>query len=182
MDSTALQSASTALRTAERPVEAWLANAPERKRAAILNYAAGERSIVLSFLYASLLGMEVSIDDWEAFVLSRWKKLDHRAILESEVMALHKDIAEIREAVETGRMRQGDAPTKLAYLSRELRGHMEHMSKELMMHDRRSLLLAGVEVAGKYLKKTLGTDTRTWPVIEASLEAAWTDLEEKNSG
>jgi hypothetical protein len=41
-------------------------------------------------------------------------------------------------------------------------------------------MLAGVETSMKYLKKTLGSDGRIWPVIEASLEAAFCDIEEKN--
>ena len=166
----------------ERPVEAWLERTDERRRSAVLQYAAGERSAVLSYLYASMLGLEVSIDQWEAFVLTRWKKLDHRAILESEIMALHDDISEIRRAVEEGKIRQGDAPTKLAYLSKELRGHIEHLSREVNSHDRRSLLLAGVEVSAKLLKKVFGRDANVWPAIEATLESAWSDIESRNQG
>ena len=121
----------------ESPVETWLHELPERKRSAALQYAAGERSIVTSFLYCSLLGMEASIDDYEAWAIQRWKKLDHRAILETEIMALHDDISEIRRAVEEGKIRMGDAPTKISYLSKELRGHIEHLSREVNMHDRR---------------------------------------------
>lgn len=166
----------------ERPVEAWLERTDERRRSAVLQYAAGERSNVLSYLYASMLGMDASIDQWETFVLTRWKKLDHRAILETEIMALHGDIAELRRAVEEGKIRLGDAPTKLAYLSKELRGHIEHLSREVNSHDRRSLILAGVEISAKLLKKVFGRDSNVWPAIEATLESAWSDIESKHQG
>lgn len=166
----------------ERPIEAWLERIDERRRAAVLQYAAAERSPVLSYLYAALLGMDASVDQWEAFVAQRWKKLDHRAILESEIMALHSDIAGIRDAVETGAIRQGDAPTKLAYLSKELRGHIEHLSREVTTHDRRSLILAGVEISSKLLRKVFGRDSAVWPAIEATLESAWADIEHKHQG
>jgi dGTP triphosphohydrolase len=165
----------------EQPVEAWLASLPERKRSAALQYAAGERSIVASYLFCSLLGLDASIDDWEAFALQRWKKLDHRAILETEIMALHDDIAEIRRAVEEGKIRLSDAPTKISYLSKELRGHIEHLSREVNAHDRRSLLLAGVEIASKSLRKVFGRDANVWPAIEATMESVFADIESKNA-
>lgn len=165
----------------EQPVEAWLASLPERKRSAALQYAAGERSIVASYLFCSLLGLEASIDDWEAFALVRWKKLDHRAILETEIMALHNDIAEIRRAVEEGKIRLSDSPTKVSYLSKELRGHIEHLSREVNLHDRRSMLLAGVELAAKSLRKVFGRDANVWPAIEATLEGCFADIDAKHS-
>ncbi len=164
----------------EQPVEAWLTALPERKRSAVLQYAAGERSIVSSYLFCSLLGLEASIDDWEAFALQRWKKLDHRAILETEIMALHDDIAAIRNAVDDGKIRLGDSPTKISYLSKELRGHIEHLSREVNAHDRRSLLLAGVELAAKSLRKVFGRDANVWPAIEATVESVFADIEAKH--
>lgn len=166
--------------TRNSPVDNWLKALPERKRSAALQYAAGERSIVASYLYCSLLGLDASIDDYEAWALSRWKKLDHRAILESEIMALHDDIAEIRRAVEESKIRLGDAPTKISYLSKELRGHIEHLSREVNAHDRRSLLLAGVELAAKNLRKVFGRDANVWPAIEATVESVFAEIEAKH--
>ena len=170
----------TLLQKHEAPIEAALVQLPERKRSAILQYAASERSPVLSYLYASLLGVEVSIDDWEAWLMRRYKKLDHRALLETEVVNLHADIAAIRDAVQDGSIRQGDAPTKLAYLSKELRGHIEQLTKEVSVHDRRSLLLAGVEITSKMLRKVFGKDANVWPAIEATIESAFAEIESKH--
>lgn len=166
----------------ESPVDTWLHELPERKRAAALQYAAGERSIVTSYLYCSLLGLEASIDDYEAWALQRWKKLDHRAILETEIMSLHDDIGEIRRAVEEGKIRLGDAPTKISYLSKELRGHIEHLAREVNVHDRRTLLLAGVEITAKSLRKVFGRDANVWPAIEAVVESVFADIEAKHQG
>ena len=166
----------------EKPVDAWLERVDERRRSAVLQYAAGERSVVLSYLYAAMLGLDASIDQWEAFVLSRWKKLDHRAILETEIMALHDDIARLRQQVDDGHLRASDAATKLSYLSKELRGHIEQVGRDVSLHDRRTLLLAGVEVSSKLLRKVFGRDTNVWPAIEATLESAWADIESRHQG
>ncbi|MGB7565853.1 MAG: hypothetical protein WBM08_14025, partial [Prochlorococcaceae cyanobacterium] len=61
------------------PIEAWLDSISERKRAAVLAYTAAERSPVLSYLYASMLGLEIGIDDFEAWISRRWDKLDTSA-------------------------------------------------------------------------------------------------------
>jgi hypothetical protein len=162
------------------PTEEWLRGLPDRKAAAILQYTAQERSPVLSYLYASLLGYEGSVDDWDAFVLGRFDKFDHRKTLEREARSLETDIGTIREAVEMGKIRVGDGPTKISYLSRELRGHIETLSKDQLLHDKRSLLLAGVEVTSKMLRKVFGKDGSVWPAIEAALEGAWADIEDRH--
>jgi hypothetical protein len=162
------------------PVVSWLDSLPERKRSAVLQYAASERSPVLSFLYASMLGLDGSIDEWEAFTFRVFDRLDTRGILQSEITKLQGDIEELRTLRGEGKMRSGEAATKVSYLSRELRGHIEALSKEQTLHDRRSLLLAGVEVASKMLKKVFQGDASTWPAIEATLEACWADISERH--
>jgi len=164
----------------ERPVEAWLETIPRERASAVINFAAHERSVVLSYLYASMMGMEVPIDQWEGWARERLDKLDHRAILESEIVQLQKDLSALRLMIEEGKMRRGDGPTKIAYLSRELRGHVEHLSKDLTAHDRKSLLLGGIEVAGRYLRKVFGSNAAVYPAIEEALQAAWSEIEFKN--
>ena len=164
----------------KNPVESWLATLPEYRRSVVLGYVREERSLVLSYLYASLLGLEAPIDEWEAWTTRHFKKLDHRAILETEIVELHKDIGNIRQMVEDGTMRAGDAPTKISYLSKELRGHIEHLSKEISSHDRGTLLLAGVEIASKALRKVFGKDGSVWPAVEAAMESAWAEIEAKH--
>lgn len=161
-------------------VEGWLAELPEYRRTTVLGYVRDERSLVLSYLYASLLGLEAPIDEWEAWAKRHFKKLDHRAILESEIVELHKDIGNIRAMVEDGALRASEAPTKISYLSKELRGHIEHLAKEINSHDRGTLLLAGVEIASKALRKVFGKDGSAWPAIEAALESAWAEIEAKH--
>ena len=159
----------------------WLEGLPDRKQSAILQYAAAERSPVLSYLYASMLGCPASVDDWEGFVNTSFDKLDTRGLLQSEVVKLHQDIADIRQLVEDEQMRPGDAPTKISYLSRELRAHVETLAKEQVLHDRRSLLLAGVEVTAKLLRKVFGRDGQMWPAIEAALEGVWAEIDERHA-
>lgn len=170
----------SALVQSDKPVEAWLRTLPERKRAAVLAYTGNERSVVLSYLYASLLGLQLGIEDWEAWAIARYKKLDHRAMLETEIVEISNDISQVRTARDEGRIRAGEAPRKIADLNRELRGHAEFLAKDIATHDKRSLLLAGVEVTSKMLRKVFGRDGNVWPAIEAAVEAAWADIETRH--
>lgn len=158
----------------EAPIEAWIDTLEERQQAAVLEFTREEPSTVLSYLYASLLGVPCSVDQWDAWVKIRCPKTDHRRILNDEITQLKVDLAEIRDKVPPR-----DQPTKIAYLSKELRGHIEHLSKEAQLTDRRSLLLAGVDVMLKHLKKVYGHDGQTWPAIEAIAEAAFAEIDQK---
>lgn len=168
------------------PIEAWIESLSPRKRAALLQYVQLERSAVNSYLYASMLGLDcVGVDEWEAWVMARCPKLDYRAVLEGEIVNMQKDIVELRLAAhpkdgDKPSIRLGDLPTKISYLNKEIRQHSESLAKDQAIHDRRSLLLAGMSVLVKNLRKVYGRDGSVWPAIEAVVEASWADIEARH--
>lgn len=169
------------------PIEAWMRTLSPRRAAALLQYTQAERSPVLSYLYASLLGMEgVGVDEWDAWCLRRFRRRNHLAILEEEVGRLYEDLEKLRQAaypIDPGAkplIRIGELPTKVSYLQKELRGHIETMARMQALHDRRSLLLAGMDVLAKNLRKVYGRDATVWPAIEATVEASWADIEARH--
>lgn len=177
------------------PVDAWLDSLDEAKQAAVLEYAAAERSVVLGYLYARLLGLEASIDEFETWSNRRWRRLDHEAILETEIVALQMDLQNLRASVtqegpdgididDNGRPQRrkktvDDIATRISYLSREMRASLESLRAHRTLQDRRALLLAGVEVTRKYLAKVYGRDATIWPAIEAILESAYAEIDSK---
>ena len=169
------------------PIEAWMRTLTPRRQAALLQYTQTERSPVLSYLYASLLGMEaVGVDELEALVMARFHKRNHLAILEEEIKRTTEDLERVRQAAypedpdAKPLIRIGELPTKISYLAKELRGHVEAMARIQGMHDRRSLLLAGMDVLAKNLRKVYGRDATVWPAIEATVEASWADIEARH--
>jgi hypothetical protein len=185
MEALAVQEPSPLLQRLE-PIESWIHTLSPRRQAALLQYTQGERSPVLSYLYASLLGMEgIGVDEWEAWVMTRFSKANHLAILEEEIRQTSNDLEQVRLAAypEHGgkpTIRISELPTKISYLAKELRGHIEVMGKIQSMHDRRSLLLAGMDVLTKNLRKVYGRDATVWPAIEATVEASWADIEARH--
>jgi hypothetical protein len=188
MDSVDLAVAEPAAPVLQRlePIEAWIRSLSPRRQAAVLQYTQAERSPVNSYLYASLLGMEaVGVDEWEAWVMARFQRTNHLAILENEIQRTTEDLEQVRAAAypEDGgkpQIRISELPTKISYLAKELRGHVETMAKIQSMHDRRSLLLAGMDVLAKNLRKVYGRDATIWPAIEATVEASWADIEARH--
>lgn len=177
---TALANAKAELVRHERPVEAWLQAVDEPIRAAVMEKAAAERSVVLSYLFASALGMEASIDEWEQFVLLTWPRLSHNELLDAEIEKLRSDIDGLRNRISGGGSFGRTNPYgTISLLSRELRGHIEHLSKVQAVTERRALILAGVEITAKTLRKALGTEP-LWPAIEAAIEAVWADVEARH--
>jgi hypothetical protein len=175
------------------PVDAWLDTLDEAKQAAVLEYAGAERSVVLGYLYARMLGLEASIDEFDAWSCRRWRRLDHEAILETEIVSLQLDLQNLRAEVtqegpsadisSEGRPRRRktveDIATKISYLSKELRAALESLRAHRTLQDRRALLLAGVEVTRKYLAKVYGRDATIWPAIEAILESAYAEIDSR---
>jgi len=42
------------------------------------------------------------------------------------------------------------------------------------------MLLAGVEITSKMLRKVFGRDTNVWPAIEATVESVFAEIEAKH--
>lgn len=163
------------------PVQFWLDSQVERRRLAVIRMAERERSIVLSYLYAALLGLPEPIDVWEEWVKLRFERLDTATMLQDELGRLETDLACLREHCAGDPRKTADFSTKISYLTKELRGHADQLEKMQAVLDRRALLLAGVEQTGRLLRKTFGKQENLWEAIEATLEAGWAEIESKHS-
>lgn len=163
------------------PVQQWLDAQPERQRLAVIRYASVETSPVLSFLYASLQGLPYPIDIWEDWLQLRFERISNARLMEDEAGRLEKDLAAVRMYCSGDARRIAEFATKISYLTKELRGYLAERDKAATVLDRKALLLAGVEQAGKALRKIFGKQPAVWEAIEAALDAAWLEIEEKNS-
>jgi len=167
--------------TAAHPVQGWLDRQEERRRLAILRMAERERSVVASYLYAALLGLEEPIDIYEEWVNLRFERIPLRNQLEDEIASLGNDLAALREFCGNDPKRVADMATKISYLTKELRGHVDQIEKMQAVLDRRALLLAGVEQTARLLRKAFGKQAHIWEAIEPALEASWSEIESKHS-
>ena len=72
----------------------------------------------------------------------KYKKLNRREILNSEIAALHSDIQELRMAITAGEIKGDNGCARLAAIEKELRSHIETSDRMNKTTDKRGLILA----------------------------------------
>ena len=87
-------------------------------------------------------GLQGRFSDMARWVKLKYRKLNRRDILNSEIVALHSDIQELRMAITSGELKGDHGAARLA-LEKELRSHIETSERLNKSTDKRGLILAG---------------------------------------
>ena len=110
------------------------------------------------------------------WVKMKYKKLNRREILNSEIAALHSDIQELRMAVTSGEVRGDNGAARLAALEKELRSHIETSERLNRSTDKRGLILAGADKVMRELTNIFKDDPQFAEPIENAINAIWAKL------
>ena len=86
-------------------VDQWLDSLPASESESFKEFAEVTPSIIEIWVYAGICGYEGTFNDLGRWVKMKFKKLDRRGILNSEISALHSDIQELRMAITSGRLK-----------------------------------------------------------------------------
>ena len=97
-------------------VDQWLDSIPASESEEFKEFAEVTPSIIEIWVYSGVLGYEGSFNDLSRWVKMKYKKLDRRGILNSEVSALHSDIQELRMAITSGEIKGDNGCARLAAL------------------------------------------------------------------
>ena len=81
------------------------------------------------WLYAGVLGYEGSFAALEKWVNQNYPKLNRREIMLAEIVKLEGDIDFLRQQVQADLIKADAAATRVAHLSKELRGHVVEVDK-----------------------------------------------------
>ncbi len=113
--------------------------------------------------------------------MSRWvkmkyKKLDRRGILNSEITALHSDIQELRMAITSGEIKGDNGAARLGALEKELRSHIETSERMNKSTDKRGLILAGADKVMREMTMIFKDDPQFAEAIENAIQATWAKL------
>ena len=103
----------------------------------------------------------------------KYKKLDRRGILNSEISALHSDIQELRMAVNSGEIKGDNGAARLAALEKELRSHIETSERINKSTDKRGLVLAGADRVMRELTAIFKDDPQFAEPIDNAINAVW---------
>lgn len=159
------------------PVQNFLAALDSDRRESFINYVEHTYSVYEIWLYAGVLGYENSFTALEKWVKTHYPKLNRRQLLLNEICKLEEDISFLREQVKLDLVKSDAAATKIAHLSKELRGHLSEVERMTRATDRRGLILAGADSAMRALRGIFRGNDEVVPALEAAFDSVWAQLD-----
>ena len=143
-------------------VDQWLDTIPASDSEDFKEFAEMTPSIIEIWVYSGVVGYEGTFNDLSRWGKMRYKKLDGRGILNSEISAIHSDIQELRMAITSGEIKGSDGAARLASLEKELRSHIETSERFNKTTDKRGLVLAGADRVMRELTNIFKDDPFAW--------------------
>jgi len=157
-------------------VDQWLDTLPAAESEDFCEFAEMTPSIIEIWVYAGIVGYEGSFNDLSRWVKMKFKKLDRRGILNSEISALHSDIQELRMAVTSGEIKGDNGCARLAALEKELRSHIETSERINKTTDKRGLILAGADRVMREMTAIFKDDPQLAEPIDNAINAVWAKI------
>ena len=154
-------------------VDQWLDSIPASDSEDFKEFAEMTPSIIEIWVYSGVVGYEGTFNDLSRWVKMKYKKLDRRGILNSEISALHADIQELRMAITSGEIKGDNGAARLAALEKELRSHIEVSERINKSTDKRGLVLAGADRVMREMTSIFKDDPQFAEPIENAINAVW---------
>ena len=157
-------------------VDQWLDTLPAADSEDFREFAEVTPSVIEIWVYAGILHYPGTFNDLARWVKMKYKKLDRRGILNSEISALHSDIQELRMAITTGEIKGSDGAARLAALEKELRSHIETSERINKSTDKRGLILAGADRVMRELTNIFKDDPQFAEPIENAMNGVFSKI------
>ena len=157
-------------------VDQWLDTLPAADSEDFREFAEITPSVIEIWVYSGILGYSGSFNDLARWVKMKYKKLNRREILNSEIAALHSDIQELRMAVTSGEIKGDNGAARLAALEKELRSHIEVSERINKSTDKRGLILAGADRVMREMTSIFKDDPQFSEPIENAINAVWAKI------
>ena len=157
-------------------VDQWLDTLPAGESEDFKEFAEITPSIIEIWVYAGIVGYTGNFTDLSRWVKMKYKKLDRRGILNSEISALHSDIQELRMAITAGEIKGSDGAARLAGLEKELRSHIETSERFNKTTDKRGLVLAGADRVMREITAIFKDDPQFAEPVDNAINAVWAKI------
>jgi len=93
---------------------------------------------------------------------------------------MQTDIANLREAIQMGMVKQDMGAARIAMLQKELRGAIKQLDDKKVLTDKQGLILAGADRALREMLSIFRDDPIEGPLQEASM-GVWTKILQEES-
>ena len=157
-------------------VDQWLDKLPASEAEDFREFAEVTPSIIEIWVYAGIIGYNGSFNDLSRWIKMKFKKLNRREILNSEIAALHSDIQELRMSVTSGEIKGSDGAARLAALEKELRSHIETSERMNRTTDKRGLIMAGADRVMREITAIFKDDPQFAEPIDNAMNAVWAKI------
>jgi len=157
-------------------VDQWLDTIPAAESEEFREFAEVTPSIIEIWVYAGILKYPGTFNDLARWVKMKYKKLNRREILNSEIAALHSDIQELRMAITSGEIKGDNGAARLAALEKELRSHIEVSERMNRSTDKKGLILAGADRVMREMTAIFKDDPQFAEPIENATNAVWAKI------
>lgn len=157
-------------------VDQWLDTLPAAESEDFREFAEVTPSVIEIWVYAGILKYPGTFNDMARWVKMKFKKLNRREILNSEIAALHSDIQDLRMAITSGEIKGSDGAARLASLEKELRSHIETSDRMNKTTDKRGLILAGADRVMRELTTIFKDDPHFAEPMDNAMNAVWAKI------
>ncbi len=157
-------------------VDQWLDSLPASESEDFKEFAEVTPSVIEIWVYAGIVGYEGTFNDLSRWIKMKYKKLNRREILNSEIAALHSDIQELRMAITSGEIKGDNGCARLAALEKELRSHIETSDRMNKTTDKRGLILAGADRVMREITAIFKDDPQFAEPIDNAMNAVWSKV------
>ena len=157
-------------------VDQWLDTLPAADAEDFREFAEVTPSVIEIWVYAGILGYSGAFNDLTRWVKMKFKKLNRREILNSEIAALHSDVQDLRMAITAGEVKGDLGAGRLAALEKELRSHIEASERMNRTTDKRGLILAGADRVMRELTNIFKDDPQFAEPIDNAMNAVWAKI------
>jgi hypothetical protein len=157
-------------------VDQWLDTLPAAESEDFREFAEVTPSIIEIWVYAGILKYPGTFNDMARWVKMKFKKLNRREILNSEIAALHSDVQDLRMAITSGEIKGSDGAARLASLEKELRSHIETSDRMNRTTDKRGLILAGADRVMREMTSIFKDDPHLAEPIDNAINAVFAKI------
>lgn len=157
-------------------VDQWLDTLPAAESEDFREFAEVTPSIIEIWVYAGIHKYPGTFNDLSRWVKMKYKKLNRREILNSEIAALHSDVQDLRMAITSGEVKGTDGAARLAALEKELRAHIETSERMNRTTDKRGLILGGADRVMREITNIFKDDPQFAEPIENAINAVWAKI------
>lgn len=163
----------------EATIQLFLSTLDHSHREGFLSYAENTYSIYEIWLYAGVLGYEGPFRALEEWVQRHYPKLNKRRLLLAETVKLEADIEMLRQQVFADIVKPDVAASRIAHLSKELRGHIVEIDRMSKALDRRGLVLAGADKVMRELRVIFKGNDEILNALDLACESVWAQMTEE---